>query len=113
MSDGEFDEGEIAAQIEFAADVEAVRVNRAVADEKFVADLAAGFVFIERTNMIPVKPSASVQELISPSLIEASPPVSSDPHRLTVTRFEKDLDIVSGQTVGGGQTSHFCSVITV
>ena len=37
MRDGEFDESEIAVQIEFLEDVGAVRVNRAMAGEKFAA----------------------------------------------------------------------------
>ncbi len=45
MRDGEFDERERAAQIEFARNVGAVSFDRAVADKKFFADLLAGFVF--------------------------------------------------------------------
>ena len=45
MSDGKFNERQIAAQIEFLQNVGAVRVNRAVADEKLCADFPAGFVF--------------------------------------------------------------------
>ena len=45
MSESEFDERQIAAQIEFVRDVGAVRVNGAVADEKLVSDFAARFVF--------------------------------------------------------------------
>lgn len=44
MSDGKFNERPIAAQIEFLQNVGAVRVNRAVADEKLFADFPARFV---------------------------------------------------------------------
>ena len=45
MSDGKFNERQVAAQIEFLQNVGAVRVNRAVADEKLCADFPARFVF--------------------------------------------------------------------
>ncbi len=45
MSDGKFNERQIAAQIEFLQNIGAVRVNRPVADEKLCADFLARFVF--------------------------------------------------------------------
>ena len=45
MSDGKFNECQIAAQIEFLQNIGAVRVNCAVADEKLCADFPARFVF--------------------------------------------------------------------
>ena len=45
MSDGKFNERQIAAQIEFLQNVGAVRVNRSVADEKLGGDFLARFVF--------------------------------------------------------------------
>ena len=45
MSDGEFDERQIAAQVQFVWDIGAMRVNRPVADEKLFADFLARFVF--------------------------------------------------------------------
>ena len=45
MSDGKFNERQIAAQIEFLQNMGAVRVNRAVADKKLFADFSARFVF--------------------------------------------------------------------
>lgn len=45
MSDGKFNERQVAAQIEFLQNVGAVRVNSAVADEKLCADFLTGFVF--------------------------------------------------------------------
>ena len=45
MSDGKFNESQIAAQIEFLQNIGAVRVNRAMADEKLRADFLARFVF--------------------------------------------------------------------
>jgi len=45
MRDGEFDERERTAQIEFAGNIGAVSFNGAVTDEKFFADSLAGFVF--------------------------------------------------------------------
>ena len=45
MSEGKFNERQIAAQIELLQNMGAVRVNRAVADEKLFADFPARFVF--------------------------------------------------------------------
>src|SRR5215210_4646373 len=45
MSKGKFNERQIAAQIELLQNMSAVRVNRAVADEKLCADFPARFVF--------------------------------------------------------------------
>lgn len=44
MSDGKFDEGEVATQVQLGRDVCAMGMDRTVTNKKFAADLLACFV---------------------------------------------------------------------